>query len=623
MKCRDIFNINIRSSEIKPHKINTTDKPVVAFDTETESGKAFLTGYHSSSDSGIIESDNADEILERLYTRTFRDSNNFFYNIEYDFSAILKTFPPEIIDNMAKKDVIKYKDYVIKHIPNKSFSIIKNDSHNPVKFYDLMQFYNFRKLEFSAQKVLGYGKENLTENDIDISKLSYNKYKKDTFYKNTLNSYLKRDCEITYKLGVNLVNMVKPFIVPKSFYSQASFSQQYFLENLKYNLKLPPLKILDYAMKSYQGGRFEVFQRGYLKNSYIYDIKSAYPEQNVKVPDTYNGIWKENNEYEPDSLISLFKCSTEIYDINISPMKYHIKEGLLFYPIGKFTDVYLNKKEYESIVNLGYKIKIDSAYHFFSKEPKYPFEHLKYFYELKEKLKKEGREEESWIPKIMLNSLYGKTIQINKEKSFSKEFLGNENLSDIFEIDGKKTFEYENFRSGLLFNPIVANEITANTRVKIFEDSKKYMKHIIGFQTDSIITDKPIDLKIGNKLGDWEIEKDDKDMIIIGCGMYQVMEGDKSKVRMRGVEKNMKLSNLLNENLLEENIKIMLKRCNKLKQTYKLKLSDEEKFKAFNQIVPHERTISLNFDKKRIWDRNFMNSQDVLNSIIYSKPIII
>jgi hypothetical protein len=622
MKCRNIFDIDIRSSEIKPHKINTTEKPIIAFDTETENGKAFLIGYQSPTNSDIIASNNPDEILEKLYTRTFRDSNNFFYNIEYDFNAILKTFPFNNIKEMAKRDVIKYEDYVIKHIPNKSFSILKKDSHNPVRFFDLAQFYNFKSLNNSAQKVLGYGKEKLEDSDIDIKNLSFDEYKENMMYQNKLKSYLKRDCEITYKLAVNLINMVKPFIVPKNFYSQASFSQQYFLENLKSNLKLPPLKILDYAMKSYQGGRFEVFKKGYLEHSYIYDIKSAYPEQNVKVPDTFNGIWKENNEYEPESLISLFKCSTEINDINISPMKYQIKNGLLFYPIGKFNDVYLNKKEYESIANLGYKVNIENAYHFFSKEPIYPYEHLKYFYELKEKLKNEGRKEESWIPKIMLNSLYGKTIQINRQKSFSSTFNGNENLTDMFEIEGKKVYEYSSFKSGLLFNPIVANEITANTRAKIFEDSKKYMNHIIGFQTDSIISDKPLSLNFGDKLGDWEIEKENVAIGILGGGVYQTL-GDNPKSRYRGFKKEMNIIDMLTKNPYDTEIKTEIIRNTKLKAVMKRKVSDEEKYNEFNLIKPVIRVGSLNFDKKRIWDRDFINCQDVLNSVINSNPIII
>ena len=174
----------------------------------------------------------------------------------------------------------------------------------------------------------------------------------------------------------------------------------------------------------------------------------------------------------------------------------------------------------------------------------------------------------------------------------------------------------------MLFNPIVANEITANTRVKLFEDCKKHMDNIIGFQTDSIITDKPINLPIGEKLGEWEIEKENKDIVILGSGVYQILE-DKPKVRIRGFNKNLNLYDLLNENKLNSEIKLMLNRNIKLKAVMKRKLNDEEKYNEFNLITPTERVINLNFDKKRIWERDFINANDVINSQIESKAIII
>lgn len=622
MKCRDINKIEIKNSIIKPHKVYTTEKSYVGLDTETEKGKCFLLGYQGETKREIIEGFDIDNILENLHSKYFQNSHNFFYNIEYDFNAIIKNLPFENIKEIADRDKTIYKDFLIKHIPNKSFSIQKRKSHHSVRFFDLAQFYNFHSLNHSAEKVLGYGKEKLKDDGIEIDKLTYDRYQKDLFYQEKLKTYLNRDCELTYKLALNLNNMVRKFIVPKNFYSQATFSQQYFLENLKQNLRLPPLKVLDFALKCYQGGRFEVLKKGYFEKSYIYDIKSAYPKQNVEVPDTSKGEWRENIEYEPDALISLFDCDTEIYDTKISPMKYQQVNNLLVYPIGKFKKVYLNKKEYETIFNLGYKIKINKAFHYFDSEPSYPYDFLKYFYELKEQLKKDGKGEDSWIPKIILNGFYGKTIQINKELFYSKENLGNDNLRDVIKKDDKTFYEYERFKSGLLFNPIVANEITANTRVKLFEDSKKYMNHIIGFQTDSMITDKPIGLEIGEKLGDWEIEKKEKDIVIIGSGVYQIME-DNPKVRIRGFNKNLNLYDLLKDNSLKSEIQMMLKRNIRLKAVMKRKETDEEKYEEFNLIKPQERTINLNFDKKRIWERDFFNAQDVMDSQINSKPILI
>ena len=55
--------------------------------------------------------------------------------------------------------------------------------------------------------------------------------------------------------------------------------------------------------------------------------------------------------------------------------------------------------------------------------------------------------------------------------------------------------------------------------------------------------------------------------------------------------------------------------------TMKSKQSDIEKYNNFNLIKEEPKKLNLNFDKKRVWERQFLNSNDVLNSQIDSKAI--
>lgn len=623
VKCRNIYKIDISKSVVKPMSKYNKTKEVLGWDTETEKGKNFLLAYYNNDgDKEILDSDNAEEVLTFLCRKKFKNKFNFFYNITYDFQALIKTLPIENLFDLVKRDKTIYKKWFIKVIPNKMFGITLLKKVDYTKFYDLAQFFNHNSLDNSGEKFLGYKKIKLKDFGIDIKNLSFDRYKKDVEYKQTLRKYLYRDCEITKKLADKLINMVSPYINPKYFYSQASFSQQYFLENINHSMYLPKKKILDYAMKSYQGGRFEVIKRGHFERSHIYDIKSAYPEQNVKVPDLSNGTWKETNEYDAESLVSLYKVDTNIYDIPISPAKFQLKDSLLTYPIGKFKDMYINKKEYECIVGMGFKVKIKKGFHYFDKDPIYPYKFLKDFYNMKEQYKNDGQKELSWIPKIIINGFYGKTIQVIDTDDYTRTFRGDKDLKDVFIVDNQKIYNYKRFTAGKIFNPIVANEITANTRVKLFESCIKHMDNVIGFQTDSIITDKKLPLKFGDKLGDWEVEKENERMIIIGSGVYQLL-GENPKIRMRGFGKKIDLHDKLKENMNKSLIDVKLTRNNKLKKTMKLKLSDEEKMEKFNLILDEIRQININFDRKRKWDRNFDNCKDVLESQINSKPLIL
>lgn len=628
MKCRDISKIDITKSRVKPSNKYNRVKNLIGLDTETEKGECFLLGYYSRNKKEILPSTNPDIILEHLNKRIFKESFNFFYNLTYDFQAIIKTLPYKNIKELSKRDKTVYKDYYIKWIPNKMFAITKTDKIYYSKFYDLMQFFNYMSLNKASDKFIKLKKISLEENKIDIKNLSYERYKNEPKYRQILNSYLRQDCKLTYLLAKILYNMTLPYIKPKYFYSQASFGQQYFLENIDRRMNLPSKKILKFALESYQGGRFEVFKKGFFDKGNIYDIKSAYPYWNIQVPDVSKGKWKNNKNYDGESLISLFKVNTDIHDIHISPMKYQLQNNLLIYPTGKFKDVYINKKEYELIDNLGFKIKIKKAWHFFDKEPEYPYTFLKDFYELKEKYKRGDKSDLSWIPKIIMTSFYGKAIQTSELLYYTKmlEQGNDKNLLDVFLFKGQKIYEYKKYKAGILFNPIVANEITANTRIQLYEAVKKNMNKIIGIQTDSVITDKKINLNFGDKLGEWEKEKIDKDIVILGSGVYQVL-GDNTKIKMRGFKKSLDLYDILRNNPYNTKYEFNLNRNYKLKKTFKMKIyndeiiTDKKRKDLFNLILKESKTLNINFDKKRYWHRDFEDFKDVLNSQIESSPI--
>ena len=141
-------------AENRSRKIRTDDKDrqIFAFDTETIDGYCKLI---ACSDSSFKFVNSLDEILVFLTKVKYSQSVNFFWNIDYDFFAIIKYLPPELLRLFYQFKFIRYGDYEIKWIPKKAFEIKKNK--RTYRFFDLWQFYRM-SLNKASQKYLNDSK---------------------------------------------------------------------------------------------------------------------------------------------------------------------------------------------------------------------------------------------------------------------------------------------------------------------------------------------------------------------------------------------------------------------------------------------------------------------------------
>jgi len=634
VKCRDLEKIKRHNKEYTPVRKSNNIKKLYGVDTETINGKCFLLGVYSDDYSNITETPNFNKFLLQL---SVLNNNALFllWNINYDLQAILKLLPDDDIKFFADYDFLDNEQVYIKKFADKSFHITIKFVNKTYKFFDIAQFYNYMKLDNAGEKFLSKKKIDLNDFGIDIINIDKQKYYNDIEYQKNLNKYLLRDCEITYLLGKKLQDMSisELNVFPTSFYSQASLFQQKFLEGLSRTYTLPKKEILQYALNSYQGGRFETVKKGFFSNVKTMDINSAYPEQMARLPSLDTGKWIENKKYEPESLISLYKIKCSYYNKYISPIKYE-KSGIgMIYPNVNNHIMYINKKEYEQFSELGVDVKIINAYHYFDNNPEHPFSFISDIYNKRKSLKAKGDTNEH-ILKICINGGYGKTIQLIPDvyekdiTNMTPEQMQQEiNLGDVeHEIKkDNKTFLLLNkgFKSGQLFNPVYANEITANTRVKLLNAIKNNFDSVINFATDSITYQgNNIKLKIGKKLGEWDTEYQGN-LLILGSGVYHKYGQDKSK--LRGFDSKLNLHNMIQDNLNQSVIRCSLNRLVKLKYINKVKNTPDKwsknKFDNLNKFMDFEKEININFDKKRMWDKNFKNCKEILNRQILSKPI--
>ena len=463
--------------------------------------------------------------------------------------------------------------------------------------------YNFldTSLDKASKTLL---KESKLSDIVDSSKLNT-----DIFYwkKNQDNiiKYCIQDAVLTKKLAGYFWDLIyeKMAYIPKRPFSKGKISEEYFLNRIWIpTINEIPREVLKYAYNSYSGGRFEILQRGYFPELWSYDIKSAYPAEIANLKDYTKGEWdKVRGEYHKDADGGFYRVNISVFEKNVSPVVQKFKNVLNIYPNGKMR-LYLTKNEIEFIEKCFPKVYIEviDGYEFMAHEFYYPFKkEIEYLYQWKET---EKNPDIKYCVKIILNSLYGKTIQA---------------------VGGN---------TGKLFNPLYASEITANTRIKLLSLPHGNYDKVIAFSTDSVKSTIPLDVPNKPKLGDFELDfKGEGIYLMSDIYSFWNSETKKTKNKFRGfslaVEKDyespeeISLLKILDSIKSETEYTYLTKRVHHLGEcllhTHKRTMND------LNIFSVAEKKININGDSKRIWDRDFRHGYDVMKNTIRSKPLLV
>ena len=480
----------------------------------------------------------------------------------------------------------------------------------------MAQYYNYVPLEKLAIK---YNLKRKVVVD-DIEHLDKEKYLNDIYYKLKIDERILGDSEITQNLAQIRYNARWKVLPCNEFYSKATLSQRKVLSS-GYNHPIIPKKIIQMFLLAYNGGRFELMKKGYFPNVYEDDINSAYPFAISKlIRIDKNGYWqKVNNGFNEDAHFGVYKIQSDLNGDYITPLKYTL-DNLLVFPSGNFTS-WIDKNEVELLEKYGYDYKIKEGYEYIHPEPILLFEWIKNIYTERIKNKEKDYLFSDEL-KITMNGIYGKFIQLIPICEFRKTSFNELSLVDIININNVEigVFNHQ-YRAGILFNPVYGCYIPSFTRCKLFNDTYKYQKDIIGFQTDSIKSIRKLPLKRSNKMGEYEIKANGEEGIFIASGISKV--GD--KVKFRGFDTKIKLDVILKNDVNETYIQRVcsLKQCGK---KYELKTVNGTKKLNFDDINLFEnvkRDINLNCDKKRIWDDKFKKPSDIFKKQIDSMPLVI
>lgn len=566
---KKLENIKIKWQLRKlPKSLNL--KRVVGLDTETLEGKVKLISMVGEKQKYLFPKSKED-LLIFLTQKELERSVNFFYNLDFDVRAIFKfLFSKSELEELYYNHKLDFENYKFFYIPRKKLTIRKNT--HTFSFYDLAQFFGFVSLDYASKKFL-----NKQKISYDVKNIDFNDFK--------VVEYCINDALLTKELGEFFINSFKQSGI--DFYkpvSTAYISEKFFMSKCNIpTINYLDKKILDYALNCYRGGRFEAFQRGFFEKAYQYDIKSAYPYHISNLIDIRYGFWEHVKEFVSADygFYKVFiKDENPYICLTNDFLRYELK-NVNYYCQGEQT-TFLTQNEIDFFSKKMYgKIKVIDGYVFHANEKIKPFEIIKTLYK-----KRSESVFTNYALKIVMNSLYGKFYQLQKK-------------SDGF------------YHSGNLFNPIYASVITSNTRLQLLDFSMD--EDTLLYMTDSVITTKKKS-KIGDDLGEWSLDCEGETGII-GSGIYFI----DNKNKFRGFKKNYSLKEEVLKNCDKKEIDFTFFSPQTIAQS--LLHREKRKFEDLNNFVKFDKKLNVNFDKKRLWERNFTNFKDFMKNCVNSKPL--
>ena len=580
----------------------------IAFDTETVKGAAFLI-----CDSNGRKSDISDfkPLLSYLHYKPYRNSINWFYNLEYDTNAILKYLPYKERKEIAEDNTTSYEGYQIDIIPKKELKISqlnKDDKpKNATVFYDLAQFYEMVRLKKLAEQTQ-YAKVDVE----DIQNIDLQKYYNNTEYNQLINNRCLIDCKITKELADSFVTKISPIVLINKFKSKASIARRYVLENIAHSLKVPSKQLIQASLNAYHAGHIEACKLGTFTNIKNYDINSAYPAVTAELYDS-TGIFKHNQQYESDTAYSFYLINVDYYDENLTPIWINVSSKN-YHPNGRL-DIWVTQPELEFFEAKGFDYQIKEAYHLMKRaNHEKPFKNLVHDLYNKRLEAKASGDPIQLTYKIILNSIYGVCINTVNKKEIS------EYETDIFRLneDGEMIFYKDTYKATNMYNPLFAAYITAHTRIKLFTDFYKHLDKLISVNTDGVYLTSGNGVTVSKKLGDYSLKIIDK-IMVMGSGRYFCFDGDKvdnKESRFRSIPKSpTEILQMMKNYGDGKTLEVTRDKPIKLKESVKIG-KYRDKFNEFRSVT---KNVSFKIDRRHWYDQ-FDTIGDIFDKNIDSRP---
>lgn len=524
------------------------------------------------------------------------------FNLRYDAGAILYFLPHSVKRELWLNNEVNFEGVIITYIPHKMLRFRRGKTFRT--FWDIRPFYN-SSLDAASKRYLNKSKQELETKTFSKSYVKKNRER--------IKKYNIHDSKLTAELGNLLLTYLHKFNIHTAvLYSTASVSLEHFMNKgiyidveryFKFNKPL-----LEFAHKSYYGGKFEITARGRFKG-YEYDISSAYGSEIRNLKNIKYGIVHHSKKFLDDMDYGFIDCEIDNSEMKEVPTVLK-KGGLNIYPAGKFRSV-ITSLEYQYLLKIGVKVKYFEGWFIKCSVTEYPYrKEIDRLYEIKEQYVNSDKMF-SKLAKTMINALYGKFVQIIESVR-----CYDENHKEVKRSSKKRVVAYDQiyFKAGIGWNPIYASYITAAIRIKLCELQNSLGKHCLAVHTDAIITDQKMpDDFTGTGIGTWELAEQGEG-VIVSTGIYQLGE----KVATRGFvfRDGENWFDVLGKAGTKSHLK--LKELRVLSWTQQIARGKDSDINLFSRSY---KDLNLNGEMKRIWMKP-TNAKRLLTELQYSSPMI-
>ena len=482
---------------------------------ETGNHKYFL--FANSEGDYIFNPDGlpTDDCLKFIIDTASYGKQIIIYGGSYDLNKWLKDVDISKIYQLQETNKCVHYPYIIECVPRKYFSL------------KLLDFNNYKNEIIATANVwdcLGFFQQKFTDTveqylDIDSDSMDYLRQYKDGRSEFDIEDFdnILRYCQLELDLLVKVMTKFKNLCVELElsltrYDGAGALATAIYRKNSTKQYLNREIDILETSL-AYSGGWIEPPQQGrYLGKVYKYDIRSAYPSVMVNIPSL-----KDASLQHVDYASYHFLGQPEIIDFAL--YKVHFKDNnKLVYPLfHRYKDNIYHPQEtigwhYGSeIKHCVENCEILEAYIPVIRDDTKPFSFIQDYYDKRMELKKQGNIGEK-VLKLGINSLYGKTAQTVGWKIKEDKLI----IPTYHQL-------------------WIAGYITASTRGQMWKAIKNHTNSIIGIETDGIFSTEPLDVELGEGLGQWELETYDE-IVYIQSGVYWLRKGDNWYTKNRGLD---------------------------------------------------------------------------------------